>query len=88
LDYRLVRAVLTHPLYPGVLRWSMAAVFALVGYQLLAGPASEHDNLGSALMWVVWWPLLPIVIVVLGRFWCAICPFATLSDWVRTIVGL
>ena len=38
-------------------------------------------------MWVLWWPLLPIVYVLFGRFWCAVCPFAALSDLVQKLVG-
>jgi len=62
-------------------------VFGLVAYELLAGPAKAHENAGTALMWVLWWPLLPLLYVLLGRFWCAVCPFAALSDFVQKLVG-
>ena len=48
---------------------------------------SAHDNLGTALTWVLWWPLIPIIFLFLGRFWCAICPFATINDLVQKFVG-
>jgi polyferredoxin len=83
-----VAALLRSRWYPGVLQVPVAAVFGLVGYQLLAGPDSAHDNAGTALMWVLWWPVIPIVFLLLGRFWCAVCPFATLSDLVQKLVGL
>jgi ferredoxin len=38
-------------------------------------------------MWVLWWPLIPVVFLLLGRFWCAVCPFAALSDLVQRLVG-
>ncbi|MBI1759619.1 MAG: 4Fe-4S binding protein [Actinobacteria bacterium] len=84
----LMAAVLRSRLYPGVLQWATAAVFVLVGYELLAGPRAAHDNLGTALTWVVWWPVIPVVFVLVGRFWCAICPFGTLSDAVQRLVGV
>ena len=37
--------------------------------------------------WVLWWPIIPLVFLLLGRFWCAICPFATLSDTIQRWVG-
>lgn len=74
--------------FPKILQIPVAAVFGLIGYELLAGPSSAHDNPGTALMWVLWWPLIPIVFVFLGRFWCAICPFATLSDFIQKLVGV
>jgi ferredoxin len=74
--------------YPGIFQVPVAAVFGLVAYQLLAGPATAHDNAGTALMWVLWWPLVPLTFLLLGRFWCAVCPFATLSDLVQKAVGV
>ncbi len=56
-------------------------------FQLLLGPESAHDNFGTALTWVLWWPLIPIIFLFLGRFWCAICPFATINDLVQKFVG-
>lgn len=88
LEIRPVKAVVRSRWYPGVLQWAVLAVFALVAYQLLVGPQRAHDNLGTALMWVLWWPLIPIFFLLSGRLWCAVCPFATIHDWVQRAVGL
>ncbi|WP_121255141.1 4Fe-4S binding protein [Nocardioides ferulae] len=88
LDYRPVSALVRSRWYPMVFQVPVAAVFGLVAYQLIAGPATAHDNAGTALMWVLWWPVVPITFLLLGRFWCAVCPFATLSDLVQKLVGL
>ena len=87
LQHRTLRAFLTSGLYPAVFQAITAAFFVLVVFQLIAGPPAAHDNLGTALTWVLWWPIIPIFFVVLGRFWCAICPFGTLSDLVQKFVG-
>ena len=88
LKNRVVSAVMRSRWYPGVIQIPIAAVFGLVGYQLLAGPSKAHENAGTALMWVLWWPALPLVYVLLGRFWCAVCPFAAISDFVQKLVGV
>lgn len=88
MEHRAVARLLRSRLYPGILQIPVAAVFGLVAYQLLVGPDAAHDNAGTALMWVLWWPLIPIVFVLLGRFWCAVCPFGWLSDRVQSIVGV
>jgi polyferredoxin len=88
LQNRFVSRVMRSRWYPGVLQVPVAAVFGLVAYELLAGPQSAHDNAGTALMWVLWWPLIPIIFLLLGRFWCAVCPFAALSDLVQKLVGV
>ncbi|RYV52151.1 4Fe-4S binding protein [Pengzhenrongella frigida] len=87
LTIPLVRRALRSRWYPGILQLPVAAVFGLVAYQLLLGPDAAHDNPGTALMWVLWWPLIPIVFVLVGRFWCAVCPFGALSDLVQKLVG-
>lgn len=83
-----VRRFVTSRFYPGVVQVPVTAVFGLVAYELVAGPAAAHDNAGTALMWVLWWPVLPLVFVLLGRFWCAVCPFGLISDLVQKAVGL
>jgi polyferredoxin len=88
LKNRFVSAVMRSRWYPGAFQIPIAAVFGLVAYQLLAGPSKAHENAGTALMWVLWWPALPLVYVLFGRFWCAVCPFAALSDFVQKLVGV
>jgi len=76
------------PLFPGIFQSILAAGFVLIAFELLVGPSDAHSNFGTALMWVLWWPLIPIIFVLLGRFWCAICPFATLNDLVQKFTGM
>jgi len=87
LKNRFVSAVMRSRWYPGAFQIPIAAVFGLVAYELLAGPSTAHENAGTALMWVLWWPALPLLYVLFGRFWCAVCPFAALSDFVQKLVG-
>jgi polyferredoxin len=88
LDHPVLARALRSRWYPGLFQWIAVAVFAVVVWQLLAGPQTAHDNLGTALVWVLWWPLIPIVFVAAGRFWCAVCPFGKLSDLVQRLVGV
>ena len=88
LQHRWVAALVRSRWYPAVFQVPVAAVFGLVAFELLAGPGQVHDNAGTALMWVLWWPLVPLTFLLFGRFWCAVCPFATLSDLVQRAVGL
>jgi polyferredoxin len=87
LANRTVRNILKSRWYPGALQAFAAGVFVVIVMQLVAGPVSAHSNLGTALTWILWWPLIPILFVFLGRFWCTICPFGTLSDVVQKFVG-
>lgn len=84
----LIARILRSRWYPGILQVLVAAVFGLVAFQLLAGPAAAQRNAGTALMWVLWWPILPITFVLVGRLWCAVCPFGAISDVVQKLVGV
>lgn len=83
----VLKRILRSNLYPSLLQWPTAIVFALVVFQLLYGPTEPSKNFGTAVLWVLWWPIIPLVFVLLGRFWCAICPFATLNDLVQKWLG-
>ena len=83
----LLRHLMTSRWYPGILAWPTLIVFIFITYQLVVGPAKAHDNLGTALTWILWWPVLPIIFLLAGRLWCAICPFGTINDLVQKWVG-
>lgn len=73
--------------FPGVFQVPVAIIFAFIVFELLAGPSEAHNNFGTAGTWVLWWPLLPVILLFFGRFWCAVCPFGYLNDIVQKFVG-
>jgi polyferredoxin len=85
LQLKVINRFLRSKWFPGIIQWPTLLVFMVIMFQLLLGPESAHDNLGTALTWVLWWPLIPIIFLFLGRFWCAICPFATINDLVKSL---
>jgi hypothetical protein len=87
LKNKWVKAFMRSRWYPGIIQWPTLIVFMFIMFELLLGPSAAHDNFGTALTWVLWWPIIPIMFLFLGRFWCAICPFATLNDLVQKFVG-
>ena len=84
---KLIHQFMRSRWYPGIVQWPTLMVFVVILYQLMLGPTVTHDNLGSALTWVFWWPVIPLIFLFMGRFWCAICPFATVNDLVQNFVG-
>jgi ferredoxin len=84
---RLIKSLLKSRWYPGIFQWPTLIVFAVIMYELLIGIPAAHKNFGTAMTWVLWWPVIPLMFLLAGRFWCAICPFATVSDLVQKLVG-
>lgn len=87
LDNKVISSIIKSRLFPGIIQIPVLLVFALIVVELLSGPSTAGDNFGTAATWVLWWPLIPIIFLLIGRFWCAVCPFATVSDWVQKFVG-
>lgn len=88
LDMPWLHALLRSRWFPRVLAYPTLLVFGYILYSLLWGPAAASANLGTSLTWVLWWPLIPLFMFAMGRFWCAICPFAHTIDLVQKVSGL
>ena len=73
--------------YPNILRIPVFFGSMYLIRALLFGFQAEGRNNALLIMWVVLWALQPVVFVVLGRFWCAVCPFSTAGDLVQRAVG-
>lgn len=68
----------------------MLAIFAVVVFgPLLSGNTSKGSEAGAisrVLLWGVWFPLLLLSVVALGRVWCGwLCPMGAASEWVSKI---
>lgn len=88
LEYPLLQRFLMSRWYPLVFQIPTLLVFGIITYILFLGPAKFTQNAGSVLTWILWWPLLPLTFVFVGRIWCAICPFPTVSDAVQKLICL
>jgi polyferredoxin len=88
LKIPFIKSIFKSRLFPWIFQYLTLVVFGVIVYELIFGPGIAHDNFGTAMTWVLWWPLIPIVFLLMGRFWCAICPFATVSDLIHKVVGV
>lgn len=74
--YPQLRQFLRSPWWPdrinyGITLW-LFAIVVLVG---LFGPQSRDQNFVLNLFWAWWWPVMLILFPLVGRSWCAVCPF-------------
>ncbi len=58
-------------------------VFWLVIFLGLAGTVVPGLNFGTAITWYVWFCLVFVMMVVVGRAWCAMCPFGGFAEWIQ-----
>ncbi|MDA8045392.1 MAG: 4Fe-4S binding protein [Actinomycetota bacterium] len=58
-------------------------VFWTVIFVGLVGTADPGLNFATAITWYVWFCLVFVMMVVVGRAWCAMCPFGGFAEWVQ-----
>ncbi|CAE7496982.1 tyrR [Symbiodinium natans] len=63
----------------GFTKYAFAAFVIL----LFVGPQTFADNFGLNLFWAWWWPGILLTYPIVGRFWCAICPFMIYGEVVQ-----
>jgi polyferredoxin len=64
-------------------------IFLLIfTWSALFGPREPGINFADVISWVLWWPLLAVSYVFVGRVWCAVCPMGALSDIAHRRFGL
>ena len=56
---------------------------SLVVFLALRPPSHAEVNPGAAILWQLWWPLLPFVVLLTARLWCAVCPIPALGEMAR-----
>jgi hypothetical protein len=54
----------------------------VIGIGLL-GAVDPGLNFATAITWYLWFCLVFVMMVVVGRAWCAMCPFGGFGEWVQ-----
>ncbi len=71
-----LRQFLRSPWWPDRINYGLVLpLYTLVVFLLFWGPQDRGHNIGLNLFWAWWWPLILLTFPVLGRLWCAVCPF-------------
>jgi polyferredoxin/plastocyanin len=83
--YRPIRALFKSRLFPLVFILLNLFVFAVVLVAgLVGGFSAGNVNFGVMVVWILWWVLLMTLFVpIVGRFWCMVCPFPLVGDWLQ-----
>ncbi len=74
--YPRLRQFLRSPWYPDRINYGFTLTFfALVLAVLFLGPQNRDANIALNFFWAWWWMLILISFPLVGRIWCAFCPF-------------
>jgi ferredoxin len=62
-------------------------IFAAVVYLGFFDVQDGQRNVSTVYTWTLWWTLIIFTFILAGRFWCMMCPFAAISDFVQKYVS-
>jgi len=83
--HRSIRALFKSRWFPTILVIINLVIFGVILISALIGGVSPGNlNFGVMITWVLWWVLLMTLFVpIAGRFWCMMCPFPLIGDWIQ-----
>jgi polyferredoxin len=81
--FPLVARVLRNRKFQFLLILPNQIIFWTVIFVGLLGTAIPGLNFGAAITWYVWFCLVFVMMVVVGRAWCAMCPFGGFAEWIQ-----
>ena len=65
--------------------WFTAWVFPIIIAILFIAPQDRQHNFALTLFWAWWWPLILLLFPIIGRLWCAFCPFMIYGEIVQKL---
>lgn len=80
IELNALTRFLSAPWYPALFQLLGLITFALILYFAFTGNPHGELNFATVFTWRLWWAILPLSLFLVGKFWCAVCPLATLSD--------
>jgi transcriptional regulator with AAA-type ATPase domain/NAD-dependent dihydropyrimidine dehydrogenase PreA subunit len=84
--YPNLRRWLRSPWWPDRLNYGLTLwLFPVVIGVLWFGPQQRSQNVALTVFWAWWWPLILLSFPLVGRLWCAVCPFmiyGEVTQWV------
>ncbi len=71
------------------LQFATLLVFILLIYGAIGVTTNNKDfalvlrntNLSNLIVWSYWWPFIIVTAIILGRFWCSICPMELITSF-------
>ncbi len=80
-----IRWLLSKRPFQFALQVPLVLALTLILYAGFFGTRVPERNIATILTWTIWWTLLIVDIVLLGRMWCLVCPWEALAAWTRRL---
>ena len=81
--FRLLRTLLRKRWFQFMLVLPNQAIFWLVIVAGVVGRQIAPANIATAITWYLWFCIVFVLMVGVGRGWCAMCPFGGAGEWLQ-----
>ena len=82
---RPVRALVGKRWFQFALQVPLVGALGLILYAGFFGTPVPERNAATLITWTLWWTLLILDILLLGRMWCLVCPWDAIASWIRRL---
>jgi len=82
---KLLSSLRTTKIYPFLFQLLIFSIFCFLFISLINRNEFSSLKLGMIIVWHIWWPLIPILVIFTGRLWCSICPFSSTANLLNKI---
>jgi ferredoxin len=80
-----IRQLLGKRPFQFVLQLPMVIILLLIILSGFFGNQNPNKNLAPLITWNLWWVILLIDVLFLGRLWCLACPWDALASWTQRL---
>ncbi|MCP5050082.1 MAG: 4Fe-4S binding protein, partial [bacterium] len=83
--FKIVRKLLKSRWFPlGLILFNLFVFTVILFAGFAGGNSTGNYNFGIMIVWILWWFLLmSFMVPIIGRFWCMMCPFPLIGDWLQ-----
>jgi NosR/NirI family nitrous oxide reductase transcriptional regulator len=82
-DHPIVARILAHRATQFLLILPNQIIFWMVIFLGFLGVADPGLNFATAITWYLWFCLVFVMMAVIGRAWCSMCPFGGFAEWIQ-----
>lgn len=88
MKIRWIKRLVTWKYFRHVFIVPTLIIFLSIIYLGFFDTQDGQRNIATVFTWTLWWSLIIFTLILAGRFWCMMCPFAAISDFAQKFVSL
>ncbi len=88
MKIRWIRQFVTWKYFRHIFIIPTLIIFLLIIFLGFFDTQDGQRNIATVFTWTLWWVLIIFTLILVGRFWCMMCPFAAIGDFAQKFVSL